>query len=117
MLCTFGIIGCCKNPDYREKKVYIKRVYMNEVNRYTFITKNSDGSNKVWEISGWDKSVFRIYDDVPVGKEMYVEYSKKCQGGTLFFYNVNIHIHNLYELQGGSWNHGKFGKGQTQVIK
>jgi hypothetical protein len=30
---------------------------------------------------------------------------------------LDIHIHNLDEIQGGGWNHGKFGRGKTQVIE
>lgn len=112
------IMSCCpKDFDPSMVTVYVDKVYMNEISRYTFITKQKNGESKVWQLQYVISERTHIYEDVPPNKRMYVEYCNRCSGGSILPNIVNIHIHSLDEIQGGSWNHGKFGKGQTQVIR
>ena len=111
------IAGCCPSDfDTSTKRAYVDKVFMNERGRYTFITQQN-GESLVWEKSTYYPQRIHVYTDVPKEERMYVEYSYECSGGEPTLKRLDIHIHELDEIQGGSWNHGKFGRGQTQVIE
>jgi hypothetical protein len=110
------IMACCPSLDPSIKHIYVDRVFMNENTRYTFITIEN-GEAIVMEKSTHCPSKIHLYTDVPKGERMYIEYCNKCSGGSEILKQLDIHIHNLDEIQGGEWNHGKFGRGKTQVIE
>jgi len=85
---------------------------MNECDTYTII---SNGIPREMSLNGCEK--IKIFYDVPKDEKMYLEYQKKCSGGNLLMAWMEIHIHSIDEINGGGWNRGKFGKGQTNVIQ
>lgn len=116
-LTLITIMACCPSDfDPSTKRVYVDKVFMNENTRYTFITIEN-GEAIVREKSTHYPRRIHLYTDVPKGERMYIEYYEKCSGGTKMLQRLDIHIHNLDEIQGGGWNHGKFGRGETQVIE
>lgn len=108
-----AIGGCCdaqeKNTD--PVRLYFERIFMNESHRYTLLT---DGIPQ--EIDVDTRTTIQFFYDVPENKPMYIIYIKDCQGGTPYYTTLYIHIHSVRDINGGGWNHGKFGHGKTTVI-
>ena len=60
----------------------------------------------------------KIFRDVPLEKQMFAEAVKSnsimdCPRG---YGSLDIHIHNIQEINGAGWDHGKFGTGRTNII-
>ena len=117
ILMCLTLLSCCPSDfDTSTKRVYVYRVFMHETNRYTFMTKE-ESEDKVWVVNVSCSERIHLYSDVPQGERMYVEYCKKCSAGDASYKRVDIHIHNVDEIHGGGWDHGKFGRGQTVVVE
>ena len=69
----------------------------------------------------------RLIQDVPPGEPMYVNYKRKWvtgwrtgkeyDMGRVYDDPATIHIHDINELGGAGWDHGKAGRGHTTVIE
>lgn len=112
-------ITLCQKPegfDEKEHIQYVDRVFMGEPNDYTFIITHEDKSNTVWRVKSHFMHV-EIFNDVPSHERMYVKYKKVWKQGEAIYQYIYIHIHDLKDVEGGGWDHGKFGQGRTQVIE
>ena len=112
------IIECHKPEGFDESEhmVYVDRVFMGEPNDYTFITAHEDKTTTVWRVSSYFAE-FKMFYDVPKNERMYVKYKKEWKDGGPKYKYVHIHIHEMKDVEGGGWNHGKFGSGRTQAIE
>ena len=106
------LISCCPNLDTSPYKVEFQRVFLNESNRFTFIV---DGIP--YEVTLHYPHPVKIFYDVPPDMSMYYKTEKYCSGGSEFYRYLYIHIHSTKDLNGGGWDHGKFGHGQTSVLE
>ena len=59
----------------------------------------------------------KIITDVSADKKMWVLTRGYYAGRDPVYEYVEIHIHAAKDVNGGGWNHGKFGSGQTNVIE
>lgn len=59
----------------------------------------------------------RILADVPFGNPMRVRYVIDYNWNLDCLRVLEIHIRSEKDIEGGGWNHGKFGQGQTSVIR
>ena len=118
-------IGCFFQPErIEEEKIdNVVRVFWHEGNNFSVMVKPS-GTNRLKLIRfpeyhcDTDAPGVRIFTDVESDKPMWVS-SKVGFGGSVKWcvYFVDIHIHSEKDVDGGGWNHGKFGSGQTSVIQ
>ncbi len=129
LLLVLVFFGGCQKKYYIDKTTYedetitdIVRVFWHEQRHYSFyIQKEGSQEINIKEIDvvyNYDKSV-KIFSDVPAGNKMWAKI-KESRGRTGFnYYTVylEIHLHSVKDVEGGGWNHGKFGSGQTQVVQ
>ena len=113
----FGLSGCGEPTEDRIENVVA--VYMHEVDHYSVAVADSNSASSRVEIaylSGQYNSRGRvkIFRDVPAGKMMWVRRVRLNDMDS--HVELEIHIHSTADIQGGGWNHGKFGSGQTVVI-
>ncbi len=59
----------------------------------------------------------RLIVDLSQGSLMWVRYIKNFNFDFNCLQLLEIHISSEKDIEGGGWNHGKFGRGQTSVIK
>jgi hypothetical protein len=99
-------------PD--QKIEHVARVLEHEPGRWTVFIQRSD-TPELERLSLRGSS--RWIADVPPGEEMWlVIRSVRC--GTKGRCEDNeFHIRSVKDIQGAGWNHGKFGSGQTVVIR
>jgi hypothetical protein len=129
------VIGCAESPDNplptNPEKTYksnIVRVFMHEPKNFSVLRMKED---KCLLVDTFHQNVI-IVCDVPEGESMWYEINNPVwydienpeqktpppNGGYLFRCNwVRIHIHSALDINGGGWDHGKHGRGQTQVIE
>jgi len=117
------IIFCIRACTF-QKEIYLKgkisSVYMHEPGNYSVISIDQDG--KLHNITfPWDCFVpITIYTDIPPTEDMWFE-TRYYENEWLGYVNTensftNIHIKSVRNINGGGWNHGKFGHGQTHII-
>jgi len=113
----------------------VDRVLMHEPHRYTFLVQRDDNTVGQIVISVPPQADsypdVTIRTDAPADGKMWVEFN--CVDGTMFVdtcpdpknfmtsrvyaNSMTIHIHRIDEISGGGWDHGKHGRGQTNVIE
>jgi hypothetical protein len=100
--------GCAQKYNIK-KQDNILRVFMHEPNDYSIMYKQID------ELKTIRIGRARVMADVPEGKPMWAKWLEaddshhnKCE--------AEIHIHSPKDIDGGAWNHGKRGRGQTVVL-
>lgn len=101
-------------PD--EKIDDVVKVFLHEPRHYSFLCKMPDSNELI--LRDFRNISPRIFRDVPSNKNMYVELRgiwKNIDG--MHYNSVTIHIHAVSGIEGAGWDHGKFGRGQTQVIE
>jgi hypothetical protein len=107
---VFMFKSCQCDPYSETIKFNVQKVFMNESTRFTFLV--DDSLKEVNLLHGDVKIYFDIKSDAP----MYIVYHQECIGGTLSINYLEMHLHSKDDLNGGGWDHGKFGRGQTNVI-
>ncbi|KKR84153.1 MAG: hypothetical protein UU48_C0014G0001 [Candidatus Uhrbacteria bacterium GW2011_GWF2_41_16] len=119
--CGFLFVKCVETNPLPDKKVEVDRVFMNEAHQYTFYVASEEGvffQPVTYDDGYLNRKPVRIFADVPEGEKSWI----LLKGETSFidgnrFKIVEIHVHDLKVLEGGGWNHGKFGQGQTIPIE
>lgn len=106
-------------PDYKIEGV--GHIYMHEQGRYT-IEVNKPGTKEFTLGSltqdRHDLGANVVVKDVPEDDFNYIVIKQVKNGLTGGIQNARLefHIKPSSKIQGGSWNHGKSGKGTTQTI-
>lgn len=106
----------CKSGADNYKIENVVRVFMHEPDLYTFGVQNPE-SSEVRMITMKCYDGVKIFTDVPADKRMWVEVFRTGNGWESNRYRIEIHVYSEKNIEGGGWDHGKFGKGTTQVIK
>ena len=109
----------CNNEITEGKIVNVERIYWHEGCKYSFTvpTEGSLGFHNESVPGLCTSDDVSIIPDVPVGEKMWVYYVNTFSLGDRFLNKMEIHVHTLADINGGGWNHGKFGHGQTTVIE
>ena len=111
------IIVITPKMEYRVVKRSIVRVMMHEPERYSVLVQEKDKSLKTLTYRGC-----QLIADVPKDEPMWleVEMNKAKEEITDEGYHykwAKIHIHSADQLNGAGWDHGKGGRGQTEVVE
>lgn len=105
----------------------VQRVLMHEEGNYDFLIFGQDSvSLQEIQING-SKT---LYADVPPDKNIWLDLHYKVYSpaeekqlkanpklGFSHCLGVEIHLHSAKDINGAGWDHGKSGKGQTNVIE
>jgi hypothetical protein len=117
------LIACTSRPIGHERIDNIVRVFMNVPgSHYTFLIE-TPGSNEITErqinvTSREDTPTAIAYKkDVPADQKMWVELNQWTYYGGGNFFTAVVHISSELDIEGGGWNHGKFGSGINQVVQ
>lgn len=96
----------------------VTRVMMHEPWRYTFLMEDSGRITQRTIGQNPCGNVPVLFQDVPTGHPMWVEYRTVRSGKTdVCDELITIHIHSVADINGAGWNHGKYGSGQTTVVE
>jgi hypothetical protein len=98
---------CAAAPPIIQK---ITNAYFHEHRKYSFRRfKNDDPNQGAEEFGcGFYQEVL-TFGDVPSEQSPWLKMIPvNCSA-----YNLEIHLHHYEDLEGGGWDHGKFGKGRT----
>ena len=84
----------------------VVRVFLHERGHASFFV------NEAHEIKHIDHGNcgVQFISDVPKDEPMWALYDTRTR-------ETFIHIHDVKEVNGGAWNHGKFGQGTTNVVE
>lgn len=114
-------IACSKGQLTEETIKNVVRVFWHENSRYSVMIQEPDSKL----ISTVNFPVCRdvnisIIEDVPGNEAMWVRVI--IRSGAYYSYDpcfelLEIHIRSEKDIEGASWNHGKFGSGRTHVIR
>lgn len=124
LFCVVGYaIANIAEPDltvHKEEIKNISRIFMHENCKYTFFI--SDGNletMKTFHIHHGGTSNVRIVRDVESDKPMWavLEYHDKWNRGDKDYFKAEFHIRTVDDINGAGWNHGKFGRGTTNVLE
>jgi hypothetical protein len=126
--------GCVTEHDIKicnsiaTKRINVESIFFHESNDYTFFIKDETNNIKTissdslrWQLIGRAEPLsgvvdqVNIFDDVNENEKSYIVLTTNVEG---YLCNISIDIHTrLDRIQGGKWNHGKFGSGQTVKIQ
>ena len=113
------IVSCSKNKEsspQTEKIQNIVRIFMHEPLNYTVMIQK-DSLNECKMIT-FEQPITKVHfiADVPDSSLSWV-IVKQDNHRMLRYKELWFHIHNPEDIEGGGWNHGKGGKGETIVIE
>jgi len=98
------------------KKMNVDRIYMHEPGRYSVMIKTGPKGEELEIIELRADRKIHIIADVPSQDPCWV-YFEREKTMKQSWEKIWIHVHSPQDIQGGGWNHGKFGKGQTVIIE
>jgi hypothetical protein len=111
------LFGCSAERTKVVRYDRIERVFMQDGGTYTLYVR-VPGKRQVKTVTLYSghNGEHNVFDDVPPGEPMWAE-THGYSGGCNDVDGFEIHVHALQEVEGGGWNHGKGGHGQTSVIE
>src|SRR3989344_6882557 len=132
---TISLTGCSTNTTEKVTPTTVSgitRVFMHEPGYFTFLVEHNDskkvGQLRVRTYIDDTDIVYDLQENQPVS----VEYScgshqnrlyqckpipQNFSNWTVWAMKLKIHLHSIKEIDGAGWNHGKFGSGQTIVVR
>jgi len=119
-LCLFLLLLVgCNDEKFTEVKVEgIARIFMHEPDQYSFLVSNEpSGPYRLVTFRNLRPGEIHFEADVPDTLPMWVTMSKVETSGVPYYTNIIIHIRSPRSVEGGGWNHGKRGRGNTNIIR
>lgn len=95
----------------------VTRVFWHENTRYS-IHFEQDGSKEIQVKTFTRVEKVKLIKDVSTEEHMWVRaVGGKVLLGFTFYSLLEIHVHSEKDVEGGAWDHGKNGSGNTVVIQ
>ena len=117
---TLLMLSACAGPKPQPTSEHIEniqRVFYHEASRYTLMIV--DPETKQATMRTFDNVV--LIFDVSDGEPMWALYTVtdffRGISKWILIYQLKIHMSSPSAVEGGAWNHGKFGSGSTEVIR
>lgn len=118
------IAGCERTVTIKQIE-NVERIFWHEGDKYSVLVKNDDNTYKTVRFPNYQCGSIRdgdgviIVADVPGDQKMWVSTVVQEEDNIrpYCFERLTIHIHSPHDIDGGGWDHGKFGRGQTSVIE
>lgn len=123
VLAIFNLMSCEEQPpNFRTNGRFdVVAVYYDGNNSYSVATEHGKEITivRLNLASGTYEEVIetKIFNDVEVGKPMYVVFRSEWHKTGYSFSWYEIHIHSIKDINTSGWNRGKFGSGTTQIIE
>lgn len=117
---SFLMARACEIKPLADERINdVTRILMHERDRYTLIIKKPESLQLLMREFEMGHGVVKIIADVPDGQMMWAAQKRYQQFGcgSGCCGDLEIHVHSSQDINGGGWNHGKFGRGQTVVIE
>ena len=123
IFCTCLVSACFQGTTTQQKHENVVRVYWHEGAKFSFAVENPETKEITMKsLGGRDSCLLngaRILQDVPVNQKMWIRTevlhnTSSCDGQIV---SIEIHTHSFQDIEGGSWDRGKLGRGITQVIQ
>lgn len=118
ILLAFLLIGCGSHyTDVRYERV--ERVYMDGPGgrSVTLLVRDASGRLENVSLSACPSGRAIFVDDVPSGEAMWAVEHRFVKGWSGDDCGFEVHIHAIANVEGGAWNRGKSGRGQTEVVE
>lgn len=114
--CLAGLLlsGCGKEIHTKEKFTNVLAVFYNSDGSYSFLVHGESNTIVSHEFP-WNTK-YKVLDDIAPNEPMWAEVCKDGNPESRISIKVEIHIHSVNDLSGGSWDRGKFGKGSLNRI-
>ena len=99
----------------------VKRVFMHDPGRYSVLVQDPGSLEyKPLNVPGWGSASnchsIRIFGDVPESDSIWLRFHYIGEAGDLQR-ELEIHIRSEKDIEGGGWDHGKHGRGQTNILQ
>lgn len=112
-----SLMGCVDRQTPVDEKIdNVVRIFMHSPRQFSVLVES--GSNELTlRTLPYLWGEVKIFTDVPRGQKNWVilnGYHSTMNGNHL---SLELHIHSPKDVEGGGWDHGKSGKGMTQVIE
>jgi len=122
-----GLVGCKEEVHHRQIH-NVSRIFMHELHQYTLYVQQSEKEVRTEKIRLWQtyKPDFTgpdVKTDVPSNQLSWVEFDSYWKNGSACIEadpcarNVIFHLNSVAVVNGGGWDHGKYGNGQTIVVE
>ena len=121
LVLTLLMLSACAGPKpepTRERIENVQRIFYHEGSRYTLMIVDPETKQATMRTFYGQVALFF---DISNGEPMWALYEV-----TDFYqdidkwipiYRLKIHMTSPSAVEGGAWNHGKFGSGSTEVIR
>lgn len=119
-------LGGCTTQHYQSHIDNVVRVLWHHGHSYGVFVRHPD-TNQLEPIefptyqceqSKPPNQVFVVTEDADPNRSMWVDYAWNDNAWSgICVHKLHIHIHSEKDIEGGAWNRGKFGRGQTIVIE
>lgn len=114
------LVGCFnKKPNSPDEEIRdVVRVFMHEPNHFSVLVRANGAKEGTFIDLHWISST-QYFFDVPAGQPMWVEKKDITQypNGSATIGRIALHLHSPQDINGAGWDHGKFGRGSTQVVE
>jgi len=116
------VFSGCGGRDEEVRVDNVVRVFWHEGTLYSFHVREPNSVEIKLVFTHYtmcvnQRTYTNILADVPLGNPMWVYYIINHNWDRSCLKVLEIHIHSEKDIEGGGWNHGKFGRGQTSVIR
>jgi len=132
-LMVIALVGFVVFTIHQESKVVesgqeeihdIATIYMHELSSYTVVVREGEVERPIslylvpLTLQEMQDAI-RIVRDVEKGDSPWLEYYYEMKGSSAVknIHSITFHLSPEYNIQGGGWNHGKFGQGQTLILE
>jgi len=138
LLIPLALAGCDRADGIMAERIDgVERILQNSSDEYTFfVGKETElvmhhAYIKPIE-NGFDADCSKIdcahqgvtfFQDVPADQKMWVlvralQWNSRPRSADMHYcYGLEFHIHSVQDINGGGWDHGKFGRGMTTPIE
>lgn len=115
---SLTMIGCPgpvrKETVKRDKIEHVARILMQNPHQFSLIIPDGNRPSE-YIVKDIQIDEVKFIIDVPKGSDCWVEVIDVRDPGLKIF--GSFHLHQIGEIEGGGWDHGKFGRGHTAVIE
>lgn len=99
----------------RDKIEHVARILMQNPHQFSLIVPN--GRPNEYTVKEIEVTDAIFITDVPQDLDCWIEEIQLGSAPSTEKTLGNFHLHQIGEVEGGGWDHGKFGRGHTAVIE
>ena len=117
LVASLLLMGCgARGLGAHHTTFLVEGVYLGASDSMTLLVRDSDGVLRPMEYKNACCMKITLMDDVAPENRMWARVSRYGNGNGDTVTAIEAHIHSTQDVQGGDWDRGKFGHGQTTKI-